>query len=193
MIKINLPSTPKEVRKLKIGDEVRIYGRITTARDVAHKYMVEKKPEFLHKILNGSVIYHCGPIVKKEGDEWKIISAGPTTSTREEPYQADVIRHYGIVGVIGKGGMGENTLNALKECGAVYFHAVGGAGTLLSEKIKKVQDVYMLEEFGSPEAFWVLEVEDFPSVVTMDSSGQSLHKDILQKSRDVFDRLLKEI
>lgn len=180
--RLDLPATEEEIRSLHIGDEVRLYGTVVTARDVAHKFMVEEKPEFLRPILKGSVIYHCGPIVKKEGDEWKIVAAGPTTSSREEPYQADVIENYGVAGVIGKAGMGEKTSAGLKKSGAVYFHAVGGAGALLARCVKKVKDVLMLDEFGSPEAFWVMDVEDFPTIVTMDSHGDSLHRKVLQDS-----------
>jgi len=180
--KIELPTTEDVIRSLHIGDEVRLYGTVVTARDVAHKFMVEKRPDFLRPLLKGSVIYHCGPIVRKDGDEWKVVAAGPTTSSREEPYQADVIETYGVAGIIGKAGMGEKTSAGLKKSGAVYFHAVGGAGALLAKCVKKVKDVLMLDEFGSPEAFWVLDVEDFPTIVTMDSHGDSLHRKVLQES-----------
>lgn len=188
--KVVLPTNEEFIRSLHIGDEVRISGTIVTGRDVAHKFMVEKKPDFLKPLLKGTVIYHCGPIMRKEGDQWITVAAGPTTSSREEPYQADVIETYGIVGVIGKGGMGEKTGEALKRFGAVYFHAVGGAGSLLGKCVKRVKDVLMLEEFGAPEAFWVLEVEDFPAVVTMDSHGGSLHREVLKASQEKWKKLL---
>jgi len=187
--RIQLPTTEHEIRSLRIGDEVRLSGTMVTARDVAHKFMIEEKPEFLKPLLKGTVIYHCGPIVKKEGDEWKIVAAGPTTSSREEPYQADVIEMYQVAGVIGKAGMGEKTSAGLKKSGAVYFHAVGGAGALLAKCVKKVKDVLMLDEFGSPEAFWVLDVEDFPTIVTMDSHGDSLHRQVLEQSRDMLKQM----
>ncbi len=187
---IALPATEEVLRSLRIGDEVRLSGTVVTARDVAHKFMVEKKPEFLRPILQGAVIYHCGPIVRKTDAGWEVVAAGPTTSSREEPYQADVIETYRIAGVIGKGGMGEKTSAALQRFGAVYFHAVGGAGTLLAHCVKRVRDVLMLEEFGSPEAFWVLEVEGFPAVVTMDSHGQSLHREVLKASEERLKSLL---
>ena len=189
-IKLELPATEEQIRSLRIGDEVRLYGTVVTARDVAHKVMVEEKPEFLKPLLKGTVIYHCGPIVKKVGDEWTIVAAGPTTSSREEPYQAEVIETYGVAGVIGKAGMGEKTSAGLKKSGAVYFHAVGGAGALLARCVKKVKDVLKLEEFGSPEAFWVMEVEDFPTIVTMDSHGDSLHRKVLEDSEAKLKQLL---
>ncbi|MGA1861457.1 FumA C-terminus/TtdB family hydratase beta subunit [Deferribacter thermophilus] len=183
-IKLTTPISEEEIRKLKVGDEVLLSGTIVTARDQAHKLMVEERPDFIREYLKDSVIYHCGPVVKKNEDgSWSFVAAGPTTSSREEPYQADVICEYQVRGVIGKGGMGPKTAEGLQKCGAVYFHAVGGAGSLIAKKVKKVKTVFKLEEFGTPEAFWVIEVEDFPVVVTMDSHGNSLHKQILEKSQ----------
>jgi fumarate hydratase class I len=190
-IRINLPAAESVLRGLRSGDEVLITGTIVTARDMAHKLMVEEKPEFLKPILEGALIYHCGPIMVREGDGWRIVSAGPTTSNREEPYQANVIETYRIGGVIGKGGMGEKTSAALKQFGAVYFHAVGGAGTLLAKCVTRVREVWKLEEFGVPEAFWVLEVKDFPAVVTMDTTGDSLHRKVLEASQERLKALLQ--
>ncbi len=192
MIKLKVPISEQDIRKLKVGDEVLLSGTIVTARDQAHKLMIEEKPDFIREYLKESVIYHCGPIVKKNDDgSWSFVSAGPTTSIREEPYQADVICEYNVRGVIGKGGMREKTLEGLKKCGAVYFHAVGGAGTLIANSVKKVKTVFKLEEFGSPEAFWVIEVEDFPVIVTMDSHGNSLHEKILEQSGKTAEELIK--
>jgi len=190
MKKIKTPVSTDVIMDLKIGDEVEIQGVIITARDAAHKLMVERKPDFLREILKGGIIYHCGPIVKKQGDEWKILSAGPTTSIREEPYEATVMEEYGVKCIIGKGGMGNRTLEACKRLGAVYLHAVGGAATYLSMFIKKVRDVYYLDELGAPEAFWVLEVDGFPAVVTMDAHGESLHKQVLAESQKKFEDVL---
>ena len=146
--------------------------------------MVEQKPEWLKPLLAEAVIYHCGPVVAHHEDgHWSFVSAGPTTSIREEPYQADVIETYTVRGIIGKGGMGKKTSDALGKVGACYLHATGGAGALLAERVKRVVDVKMLEEFGSPEAFWVIEVEDFPLVVTMDSHGGSLHEVVAAASQ----------
>jgi fumarate hydratase subunit beta len=190
-IKINLPVSEEEIRKLKIGDEVLLSGTMVTSRDMAHKLMHEEKPEFIRPFLKNSMIYHCGPVVKKhENGEYSFVAAGPTTSTREEPYQADVIEEYKVRGVIGKGGMGPKTLAGLQKTGAVYLHAVGGLGTLLAQRIVKVIDVFKLEEFGSPEAFWIIEAKDFPVVVTMDSHGNSLHKTVLENSMARSEELL---
>jgi fumarate hydratase subunit beta len=192
MKRLTTPLSKEAVLGLKIGDEAAISGTIVTARDAAHKLMVERRPEFLKDRLGGGIIYHCGPIVRKEGDQWKIVSAGPTTSIREEPYEAAVIREYGVRGIIGKGGMGQGTLDACREFGAVYLNAVGGAAVYLSRFIRRVREVLLLEELGTPEAFWVLEVEDFPAVVTMDASGGSLHKTVQQASdarlKDLLER-----
>jgi len=191
MIKLTIPISEEDIRSLKVGDEVSLSGTMVTARDEAHKLMVEEKPEFIREHLKESVIYHCGPVVKQsENGEWSFVSAGPTTSAREEPYQSEVICEYKVRGIIGKGGMGAKTAEGLEKCGAVYFHAVGGAGTLIANSVKKVKEVYKLKEFGTPEAFWVIEVENFPVVVTMDSHGNSLHKDILEKSKKIMEELL---
>ncbi len=190
MIKIGLPATEDAIRALKVGDEVLLSGVIVTARDRAHKYMVEKRPDDVREILRDNVIYHCGPVMKKHpGGEWEVVAAGPTTSIREEPYQADVMEEYKVRGVIGKGGMGPKTLAGLKKTGAVYFHAIGGLSQVLSRTVKKVRGVLKLEEFGVPEAFWILEVADFPVVVTMDSHGVSLHDEIGAES----EKRMKEI
>jgi fumarate hydratase class I len=191
MIKLKTPISEKEIRTLKVGDTVSLSGTIVTARDLGHKLMIEEKPDFVRSWLKDSVIYHCGPVVKKDDeDRWKFVAAGPTTSAREEPYQAAVIEEYGVRGVIGKGGMGAKTAAGLQKQGAVYFHAVGGAGTLIANSVTNVKTVYKLEEFGTPEAFWVIEVKDFVLVVTMDSHGGSLHKDVLEKSSKIADELI---
>jgi fumarate hydratase subunit beta len=190
MIRLQLPLSEKDTRRLKAGDEVLISGTIVTGRDSAHKWMVEKKPVFLKKILEGSFIYHCGPIVENlAGGKYRIVSAGPTTSMREEPYQSKVIEMYGLRGIIGKGGMGKNTLDALKKFGAVYASATGGIAVALADAIKEVKDVYMLDEFGTPEAMWVIEVKDFPAIISMDPHGNSLHEDVLTKSTTEIKKL----
>ncbi len=191
MIELNLPVSEQEIRALKVGDEVSINGVMVTGRDTAHTWMIREKPHEVRPFLKDSIIYHCGPVVKQEGNEYSFVAAGPTTSIREEPYQGDIIREYGVRGVIGKGGMGAKTLQALKENGAVYFHAVGGAATLLAKRVKKVQSVFKLEEFGVPEAMWVIEVRDFRAVVTMDSHGQSLHAKIEAASQEVARKLIE--
>jgi fumarate hydratase class I len=190
MIKVKLPVSETEIRKLKVGDEISLYGIMVTGRDTAHTWMIKEKPDEIRDILNNSIIYHCGPIVKKIGDQWEFIAAGPTTSIREEPYQGDVIKEYNVRGVIGKGGMGPKTLAALKENGSVYLHAVGGAATLLGRAVTNVIDVIKLEEFGTPEAMWVIEVENFQVVVTMDSHGNSLHQKVKDKSTKIARSLI---
>jgi fumarate hydratase class I len=185
MIDLQLPFTEEKVRSLKVGDEVRISGVVFTGRDVVHKYLHEGGALPPEVDLRDGILYHCGPVVvKDEQGDWKVLAAGPTTSIREEPYQWQVIRDFGIRGVIGKGGMGERTLDACKQYGAVYLHAIGGAAQVLAECVKRVRNVYFLKEFGSPEAIWELEVEHFPAVVTMDSHGGSLHKEVFASSQE---------
>ena len=184
MIQLSAPFTFEKIAALKVGDAVELSGILFTGRDAVHKYLHEGGALPKGVNLQHGIIYHCGPVVMKdEQGNWKVTAAGPTTSIREEPYQGDIIKQFGLRGVIGKGGMGSRTLAACKECGCVYFHAIGGAAQVLAECIKKVRNVYFLEEFGSPEAIWELEVERFPAVVTMDSHGNSLHDEVFSKSQ----------
>ncbi len=180
-VALRAPISDADVRALKVGDVVMISGRMFTGRDAVHSHLMKHEPPV---DLNGSVLYHCGPVVVKDPaapSGWRVTAAGPTTSIREEPYQGDIIRRYGVRVVIGKGGMGAKTLAALKEQGAVYLNAIGGAAQFYARSIKKVDGVSLLE-FGTPEAMWHLDVEDFPAIVTMDAHGNSLHKDIEQTS-----------
>lgn len=192
MIQLEAPFTEEKIRALNLGDEVEITGTIFTGRDAAHKYLHEGGELPPGMSLKDKIIYHCGPVVIKDAQgNWKVVAAGPTTSIREEPYQWEVIKKFGLRAVIGKGGMGDKTLAACQEYGCVYFHAIGGAAQVLASNIVKVKDVHFMEKFGSPEAMWELEVVRFPVVVTMDSHGKSLHKEILEASTKVFKELVK--
>ena len=206
MTELQIPISEQQIRALKVGEVVRLSGMMLTARDRAHKYFIEnfirtdevppserELYEKLKKALSDGVIYHCGPVVKEENGEYSFVAAGPTTSIREEPYQGDVIGHFGVRGVIGKGGMREKTLAACKEHGAVYLHAVGGAASLIAQSVVKVHDVYKLAEFGVPEAMWLIEVKDFEATVTLDSHGDSLHKVIREDSSAKLEGLLATI
>jgi fumarate hydratase subunit beta len=190
MREIKLPASEQVIRELKCGDEVAITGVMMTARDAAHKYMVEEEAPEVAEILKGGMIYHCGPVVRKDGDIYSFVAAGPTTSIREEPYQATVMKKYGVRGVIGKGGMADKTLAACKDLGAVYLSAIGGLATIQAKSVTRVRTVYKLEEFGVPEAMWVIEVDRFPALVTMDSHGRSLHDEVLAASRVQYERLV---
>lgn len=204
MQNLNIPFGDDDIRALKVGDPVAISGTMITARDAAHKWMIEtfikqtrvpqgddlKVYEAIKTVLNGGAIYHCGPVVGGlDTKEYRFVAAGPTTSTREEPYQGDVMRYFNVKGVIGKGGMGPKTLAACQEVPGVYLHAIGGAASLIAQSVQRVLDVYKLE-FGVPEAMWVIEVQDFPAVVTMDSHGESLHAEVAQRSKAVLEDLL---
>ncbi|MGD8966821.1 MAG: FumA C-terminus/TtdB family hydratase beta subunit [Anaerolineae bacterium] len=202
-VDLSIPISDEEVRALHVGDTVRLSGVMVTGRDTAHKYMIEnfirtdevpesEQPlhEELKRLLRESVIYHCGPVVRQRGDgAWEFVAAGPTTSIREEVYEPEVIEYFGLRGVIGKGGMGPNTLRACQEYGAAYFHAVGGAASLIAAAVKEVVTVHKKDAFGVPEAFWVIRVEDFPVVVTMDTHGRSIHDDVEAASQAALERL----
>lgn len=200
--KLTIPITEDQIRALMVGDSVLLSGVMFTARDAAHKYMMDnfikgacpeaEKPVYdvLKKGLAGGAIYHCGPVVKKREDgKYVFVAAGPTTSIREEPYQADVIGHFGVRAVIGKGGMLGKTLEGCRKHGAAYLHAIGGAATLIAESVKEVVNVHKLD-FGVPEAFWEIRVVDFPCVVTMDAHGNSLHETVQADSEKKLQELL---
>jgi fumarate hydratase subunit beta len=206
MRQVNIPISDDTIRDLKVGESVGLSGIILTGRDAVHKWMIDtfirktRNPEgddlqvyeAIEPQLNGGIIYHCGPVISglKSG-AYKFVAAGPTTSIREEPYQGEVMAHFNIKGVIGKGGMGAKTLKACQQVPGVYFHAVGGAASLIAQSVQIVRSVYKME-FGVPEAIWVIEVKNFPVVVTMDAHGNSLHADIEEKSQVVLERLLAD-
>ena len=204
MREVKIPISDDVIRSFKVGDPVGLTGVMVTGRDTVHKWMIEtfirktRPPQgddlevyaAIKPILNGGVIYHCGPVVAGlDTKQYKFVAAGPTTSIREEPYQAEVMKHFNIRGVIGKGGMGAKTLKGCQEVPGVYFHAIGGAASLIAQTVQRVIGVHKYD-FGVPEAIWVIEVKDFPVVVTMDAHGQSLHAVIERESHKVLEKLL---
>jgi fumarate hydratase class I len=182
---LTAPLTEEKVRALKVGDVVIIKGEMYTGRDAVHAYLMKNPPPV---DLNGAVLYHCGPVMLKQGDKWVVKAAGPTTSIREEPYQADVIKKYGVRAVIGKGGMGAKTLAALKEFGAVYLNGIGGAAQYYARTVEEVLDVNLMN-FGIPEAMWHLRVNGFVAIVTMDAHGNSLHADVEKETGAKLEQL----
>jgi fumarate hydratase subunit beta len=191
MAELTLPVDEDRIRSLRVGENLELTGRMITGRDAAHKWLIEEFREEVAPYLEGTAIYHCGPVVRQHADgSWEFVAAGPTTSIREEPYQAAVIERYGLRGVIGKGGMGQKTLAGLERFGALYLHAVGGAAQVLARAVKRVERVFMLEEFGVPEAMWVIEVERFPVMITMDAHLGSLHEEVEKSSRHELDKLV---
>lgn len=201
---VTIPISDEVIRSLQVGEPVALTGIMITGRDAVHKWMQDtfikksRAPQgddlavhaAIKPLLDGGVIYHCGPVVTGlDTGNYGFAAAGPTTSIREEPYQGDVMHYFNLKGVIGKGGMGPKTLAACKDVPGVYFHAVGGAASLIAQSVEKVIGVYKLD-FGVPEAMWVIQVKDFPVVVTMDSHGNSLHAEIEEKSKVVLDELL---
>lgn len=184
---LNYPFKKEDILNLKVGDMVNITGKLFTGRDAVHKRLHEGVKAPVE--LRDQIIYHCGPVVIEDKGKYQVVAAGPTTSIREEPYQWEVMRDYGILGVIGKGGMGPKTLQGLKDYGCVYMHAIGGAAQVLAEKIKSVDNVYW-RDLGGPEAIWELSVAQFPVVITMDAHGNSLHANIDSTSKQKLSELL---
>src|SRR5271165_5300098 len=182
---LTAPLAEEMVRSLKVGDVVIIKGEMYTGRDAVHAYLMKNPPPV---DLQGAILYHCGPVMLKQGETWTVKAAGPTTSIREEPYQAHVIREYGVRAVIGKGGMGKKTLAALKECGAVYLNGIGGAAQYYARSIEKVLGVNLIE-FGIPEAMWHIRARNFAAIVTMDAHGNSLHADIEKETGERLEEL----
>lgn len=176
------PLTEEQMRSLRVGDVVVINGEMFTGRDQVHSYLMKNEPPVS---LQGSVLYHCGPVMLKDGEDWVVKAAGPTTSIREEPYQADVIKRYGVRAVIGKGGMGPKTLAALQDFGAVYLNSIGGAAQFYARTAEKVLGVHLMH-FGVPEAMWHLKVNNFVAIVTMDAHGNSLHAGVEQESAEAL-------
>ncbi|MGH9759649.1 MAG: FumA C-terminus/TtdB family hydratase beta subunit, partial [Blastocatellia bacterium] len=186
---VKAPVSVEQVRSLSVGDVVLVSGEMYTGRDAVHSHLMKHEPPV---DLSGSVLYHCGPVVMKDNGNYKITAAGPTTSIREEPYQADIIKRYGVRAVIGKGGMGKRTLEAMKESGAVYLNAIGGAAQYYADCIDEVLGVNLLE-FGIPEAMWHIRVHDFPAIVTMDAHGNSLHADVEKSSAMLLEKFAAPI
>lgn len=181
------PISEETIRSLKVGDIVLITGRMFTGRDALHNYLMDHDAPV---DMRGGVLYHCGPVMlKDEQGQWHVQAAGPTTSSREEPYQATIIGKFGVRAVMGKGGMGKKTLAALKEHGAVYLNAIGGAAQYYAKALKRVEGVHFLEEMGVPEAMWILEGENFPAIVTMDANGNSLHAEVENDSAERLKKL----
>ncbi len=203
---LTTPISEAEILSLHAGDAVELSGIATTGRDAAHKYLVEKLIEAprplspddqalydeLMTFLPGGAIYHCGPIVRNEAGRWHFVSAGPTTSIREEIYQDKVIAAFGLRVVIGKGGMGPRTLAACQKYKAVYLHAIGGAGVQSAAAVAEVLDVFKKEAFGLPEALWKIRFAKFAGIVTMDAHGKSLHDDLARKFDRNFEKVVKE-
>ncbi len=203
MKQLTLPVSEEEILDLRAGDAVQISGIAVTGRDAAHKYMVEaliesagsmsdedrKVHDELKEALRDGAIYHCGPIVKKEGSRWSFVSSGPTTSSREEPYQDRIIAAFGLRVIIGKGGMGRRTLEACRKFKAVYVHGTGGAGVYNAKAVSEVIDVYKKDDFGLPEAMWKIRLSKLTGIITMDAHGTSLHA----KLADRFDRQLAKL
>ena len=188
MTKLIYPFDEKSVRALRAGDAVSLTGRIYTGRDKFHKFFADGGKIAVD--FRDGALYHCGPVVVRDGDgAWRVVAAGPTTSVRENPYEPEFIASSGVRIVIGKGGMDSATLAAMKRYGCVYVLAVGGAAALSAAAVKRVAAVSYLEEFGAAEAVWHFDVEDFRGVVAMDATGKSLFDEVGEVSRSRYAEL----
>ena len=203
MYNLSVPISDEDILQLKVGDSVSLSGVIITGRDTVHKWMIEtfiketrqmegddlQVYQAIKRLLNGGALYHCGPVVAGlETGDYRFVAAGPTTSIREEPYQSDIMHHFNLKAVIGKGGMGPETLAACHQLPGAYLHAIGGAASLIAQTVQRVIDVHKLE-FGVPEAMWVIEVKDLPLVVTMDAHNNSIHAEVKTRSMVELEKL----
>jgi fumarate hydratase subunit beta len=178
---LTLPIDEKTVREFRVGDILYLTGQLFTARDEAHLLMLEahEKGEALPFDPSQMALFHCGPVVRKAGDGWEVIAAGPTTSIRMELFEDRFLEAFRPRIVIGKGGMGDRTQAALETVGAVYAHYTGGAGALAAGRVERVDTVHWLDELGMPEAAWIFNARGFgPLLVTMDSDGGNLYKQL---------------
>jgi len=181
--RLKTPISEEDVRKLRVNDVLYITGTMVTARDAAHRRALElvKTGKKLPIDLEGLAVFHCGPIVRKEDEKWVVVAAGPTTSTRMEIFEDEFIKNFKVRVIIGKGGMGRRTAEAMKTYGAVYGAFTGGAAILAANAIKSVKKVEWFD-LGMPEALWVLEVENFgPLTVAIDAHGNNLFERIREK------------
>ncbi len=195
--RLKTPISEEEVKKLKVGDIVYLNGIMVTGRDQVHRRALELaskgEKDKMPMNLEGIALYHCGPIVKKVGGEWKIFGFGPTTSARMDSVEADFIREFGVRLIIGKGGMFEKTTRGMKEYGAAYLAYPGGTSAVATSAVKRVIDVHWLD-LGTPEAMWVVEVENFgPTMVAIDSHGNNLFTDVLNKAKKTAEEIKAEI
>jgi fumarate hydratase class I len=177
VIELELPVGEAPIRALHVGDDVRLSGRICTAREAAHLHLARGLDERARALLSGRIVYHCGPVVVSDPGTgaWRVVAAGPSDSARMEAWTPEVVARYGVRGLLGKGGMGPETLAALRASGAVYLHALSSLAVTLARSVVKVHGVHLLDELGVAEAIWDLEVRGLPAVVTMDAHGESLH------------------
>lgn len=177
---LDYPFDEARVRSLRVGDRVHLSGTVFTGRDRLHKFLAEGGASPV--CLKDGAMYHCGPVVLRRDGAWSVRAAGPTTSRREDAYMPRILRDHGLRVIIGKGGMGEETLRACRELGAVYLHAVGGAASVQAATIQAIRGVHFLEEFGPTEALWELDVAGMVCVVTMDTRGRSVHRAVRNSS-----------
>jgi fumarate hydratase subunit beta len=196
VFKFKTPISEEDVRKLKVNDVLYVSGTMVTARDEAHKkalklYREGKKLPF---DLEGLVVFHCGPIMEKKDEKWGVVAAGPTTSTRMDQFEDEFIQAFKVRVVIGKGGMGKKTTEAMQKYGVVYGAFTGGAAILAAKAVKNVRTVEWLQELGMPEALWVFEVEEFgPLTIAIDSHGNNLFEEVKKKTEENLTKIYEKL
>ena len=182
-VHLKLPASEQDVRNLKACDIVYLTGLLFTARDEAHLRALEfqhEGKEMPVKFTDGA-LYHCGPIMKKVGEKWTIVAAGPTTSSRMNSLEPQFLEKIGARLIIGKGGMDKGVGEAMKKFGAAYLAFTGGAAVLAAQRVREVKGVHWLD-LGMPEAVWVLDAVEFgPLTVGMDASGGSLFEEVAKQ------------
>ena len=184
---LKLPISKDQTKKLKIKDIVYLTGEIFTSRDEGHRLMLKKNRSEIQFNPSKMALFHCGPLMKKENGNWKVVSLGPTTSSRMEVFEDRFIEKFGFNVIIGKGGMGKKTEKSLKKHSCVYMAYTGGAAALAADKVQEVVGVYWLEELGMLEATWIFNVKEFgPLIVAMDSNGNSIYKNLKNKRNQVI-------
>ncbi len=191
-MELRLPLENRSVlQTLRVGDIVYLSGVVATMRDLGHRRALSTGSTPVD--LRNWGIMHAGPVVRREGDSWRIVSIGPTTSRRMDAYVYELVKRFGVAVIVGKGGMGPNARRACRELGAVYLELVGGTASLITKSIKRVVEVHWLD-LGVPEAMWILEIEKMgPCIVAIDTHGNDIHESVEKGARERMGTIIDEV
>ncbi len=194
-VELTIPLNEEKVRNLNLGDIVYLDGIIYTARDEAHIHALDflEKGKELPVEFENSAVFHCGPVMRKIGEKWELVAAGPTTSSRMNTLEPGFIEKFKVKAIIGKGGMSRPTIEAMKKFGCVYLSITGGAAVLAAKGVKEVKGVHWFE-LGMPEAVWVLEAKHFgPLIVAIDAKGNSLYEAVEKEVENNIPKMRKKL